>query len=249
MRLFRDQALEAHRARLQGEVVLAPPPVGQILSAGLVVTALLAGAALLSVDYARKETAPGFVAPSSGMARVVAPGAGVVAEVLIAEGETVRRGAPLVRLRHQHRDGSGTDPGAAADEALARRIDNVRARIAVANRAHAADTERAAIERTAILAERAALSARADEQEALRALAAVTLARRTALAERGVASDAARREAETALTAVRAAAAEIAQEAAVLEGRLAALDGVAAVAALTRDRTVAELEAEWLALT
>ncbi|MEL6338153.1 MAG: hypothetical protein AAFQ88_16155, partial [Pseudomonadota bacterium] len=157
--------------------------------------------------------------------------------------------APLVRLRHQHRDGSGTDPGAAADEALARRIDNVRARIAVANRAHAADTERAAIERTAILAERAALSARADEQEALRALAAVTLARRTALAERGVASDAARREAETALTAVRAAAAEIAQEVAVLEGRLAALDGAAAVAALTRDRTVAELEAEWLALT
>lgn len=52
-----------------------------------------------SASYARKETVPGWLAPQSGMIRVVARQGGIVSEVHVQEGQIVQAGTPIATLR------------------------------------------------------------------------------------------------------------------------------------------------------
>ena len=98
MKLFRDEAVEAKRRRLWGEVRLAQPPSLTIWTCvvGLICVAVFA--ALILGRYTRKETVQGFLAPEAGIVQVRAVQAGRIARVLVSEGDFVSEGTPLIEF-------------------------------------------------------------------------------------------------------------------------------------------------------
>lgn len=94
--LFRKQALEHKYQSLQGVVLVLPR-----LSHNLMVAALLLWVALLSLwlscsSYARKETVIGWLDPPEGVIKIYPEGTGVITQLLVAEGEVVAKGQPLL---------------------------------------------------------------------------------------------------------------------------------------------------------
>ena len=97
--LFRADAVNHQTSRLAGDVVLASSVSSKVMTALLVV--ILGGAAVFAstASYARKETVTGWLAPESGLIRLVAQRGGVLEEILVVEGDSVQPGTPIARIR------------------------------------------------------------------------------------------------------------------------------------------------------
>jgi membrane fusion protein len=121
--LFRQEAIDAQREKLLGEVSLARPV--PLWAFTLVALAFAAGLVAFSVwgEYARRERVDGFLALDAGAARLLAPDAGVVAELLAKEGDEVAAGQPLIRLSFER----GTASGASSADLVQREITERRA--------------------------------------------------------------------------------------------------------------------------
>ncbi|MCU0770085.1 MAG: HlyD family efflux transporter periplasmic adaptor subunit [Burkholderiaceae bacterium] len=116
--LFRQEAIDAQREKLLGEVSLARPVPLWIFTA--LALAFAASLVAFSVwgEYARRERVDGFLALDSGAARILAPEPGIVAELLAREGEEVEAGQPLIRLSFER----GTASGVTSSELVQREI-------------------------------------------------------------------------------------------------------------------------------
>lgn len=180
--LFRREAIERTRRRLDGEVLLAVPLPSRIF--GLLAAAVVVGAFLFaaSATYARKETVQGWITPPGGLIRVQARQAGVAADV--AEPGAVRSGAILVRAVSSVDIGGGTaadliGAGITAEaEADARQLT---ARLQTLE----AETDRAANSLEIGQRELAALERRLELQEEQLRLARGVVEQSRSLAERG----------------------------------------------------------------
>lgn len=87
--LFRQQAIDAQREKLLGELALARPlPLWVFTLLALAVVAALV-AFVLWGEYARRERVEGFLALDEGAARLLAPEAVTVVAVLAREGAEV----------------------------------------------------------------------------------------------------------------------------------------------------------------
>jgi membrane fusion protein len=83
---------------------------------------LMAGsvlALLFFVDYTRKARIPGWLVPQHGLARIVTPQPGVVTQVFVHEGMTVRTGEPLLVLSTELRSEAR---GAMQEEVVSRLV-------------------------------------------------------------------------------------------------------------------------------
>lgn len=98
MKLFREEAIEAKRRRLWGEVRLAQPPSSIIWTIILTAICVAVFAALILGRYTRKETVQGFLAPEAGIVQVRAVQSGRIKNILVREGEAVAEGAPLIEF-------------------------------------------------------------------------------------------------------------------------------------------------------
>ena len=99
MSLFRPEAVDFQSERFKsGGVLPGPPPTAALTSLLVILLAALLGF-LATCDYARKETAVGFLSPTLGVARVLPPRAGLVVGVHVAEGQEVAAGAPLITVQ------------------------------------------------------------------------------------------------------------------------------------------------------
>lgn len=99
MQLFRKQALDAQNYRLYGDV-LAKPGLSHGLLGIFLITWFFAGAFWLgNSTYAKRETVQGWLQPDTGITRVTAPPNAMIEQVLVAEGESVSTGQPLLVLR------------------------------------------------------------------------------------------------------------------------------------------------------
>src|SRR5512134_2385270 len=117
-RLFRQEAIDAQREKLLGEVSLARPvPLAAFTGVALLFAALLVSFSVWG-EYSRRERVDGFLALDSGAARLLAPGAGTITEILAREGEEVQAGQPLIRLSYER----GTVSGATSGELVQREI-------------------------------------------------------------------------------------------------------------------------------
>jgi membrane fusion protein len=95
--LFRAEARFAATSRFGYPV--RPLGVGTVALTAFF-TALLACLILFLTfgRYARKETVPGVIQPAQGSAAVTMLSSGVIAEVMVTEGQTVAEGAPILRF-------------------------------------------------------------------------------------------------------------------------------------------------------
>ncbi|MEE4299727.1 MAG: HlyD family efflux transporter periplasmic adaptor subunit [Pseudomonadales bacterium] len=234
--------MAASRRRLWGDLLLTQPPgTGAVLALvlGLVIAA---GALLCFGEFTRTVRVSGYLVPDGGVLGVRAPLPGLVAEVLVAEGDLVAEGQPLVRIV----DPRALDQGPEAGEAALDAIDAQLARIASLRATEAArlERERSADEGAFERARRreAALRAQQAALDAQLELADRTAARLARLARAGHVTrqqlEAAERERLT-----------LARERAALEDGLLVLDGEAAMAAARladwsdrRRRRLAELD-------
>lgn len=96
--LFRPEAIEHQRRRLWGEVVIVQPVSHGVMTAALTLFAGVGLTYLVTGTYARTDTVAGYVAPTGGLAQVYASKGGIVARVLVHEGDVVGKDQPLVEL-------------------------------------------------------------------------------------------------------------------------------------------------------
>ena len=108
--LFRQEAVDFQRARQQwGDVAALQPLSTKILTwflagvvAALIVFALFAG-------YVRKETAIGYLTPTSGTAKIFAPRNGTIRQVHVEDGAAVQEGQPLLTIDTDQIASDGSD--------------------------------------------------------------------------------------------------------------------------------------------
>jgi membrane fusion protein len=96
--LFRQQALDGARHKLHGDILLARPVSFSALTSLFAVVAICIVAFFAFFGYTRKAQVVGVVAPSTGVARVVAGQAGTIVERRVEEGQNVQAGAVLFVL-------------------------------------------------------------------------------------------------------------------------------------------------------
>ena len=119
-RLFRPEAIAFQRDTLSSGAPLPVPPSASALTWLLLALVSTALGVLASGSYARKESAPGFLAPTIGVAKVVPPRVGLVVAVAVSEGELVEAGAPLLTVQVGQTDDSGSDVDSSVLQSLAR---------------------------------------------------------------------------------------------------------------------------------
>src|SRR6185295_9314634 len=96
--LFRPEVLAAQRTQWLGTVLLAPRLSHRLFALGGVLAAVAIAALFFFGGYTRTARVSGWLVPTEGVARVVAPQAGVVTALHVAEGARVRAGERLVTL-------------------------------------------------------------------------------------------------------------------------------------------------------
>src|SRR5690348_14663587 len=87
--LFREEVLRHQSQAAIGETMRIVPISYAAFTAFLVGIIALALTYAAFAGYSRKETVEGFITPSRGVVRVVAPRVGAITEVLVKEGELV----------------------------------------------------------------------------------------------------------------------------------------------------------------
>ena len=105
--LFRLEAIEFQRRRAWAGAVTAQPIATWLLTGFFATAIVVAGIFLTLGTYSRKETVPGYLTPVSGVAKVLPPSTGVVAELYVADGDTVHAGQRLLMVRSERRGAQG----------------------------------------------------------------------------------------------------------------------------------------------
>ena len=115
--LFRPEAVAHARGRLSGEVVLAAPLPLRVF--GLLLAAVVFAALVFAgwATYARKASVSGWLVPDLGFIRATSPAAGLVASILVKEGELVEQGQQLAEIKVAS-DIAGGNVGEAISRAL-----------------------------------------------------------------------------------------------------------------------------------
>lgn len=118
--LFRPEAVAFQRDTLAASAALPVPPSAAALTWLLVLLAGIAIVLLATGSYARKETAPGFLSPTIGVAKVLPPRAGLIVAVNVREGDLVAAGAALLTVKVGQSDDTGSDVDRSVLQSLAR---------------------------------------------------------------------------------------------------------------------------------
>lgn len=98
---FRSEVLRHRADRLHGGVSLATPLAWQAICILLFVTLAITIAFLAMATYSRVETVAGTITLDKGVASIVPSRTGVISEVDVVEGQRVRAGQALVRVRSE----------------------------------------------------------------------------------------------------------------------------------------------------
>jgi membrane fusion protein len=107
-KLFRDEAIEAMRDKLLGDVIAVRPAQFWIITtlAVFCTASLIAFAAW--AEYARRERVEGFLELDEGVAKILAPDPGTVAELFIREGAEVQANEIVAKITIERSTESGT---------------------------------------------------------------------------------------------------------------------------------------------
>ncbi len=109
--LFREEAVAQQLDRLHGDVLLLPSVRISVVAGFLIFIVTAAVILLFTMSYSRKETVVGWLEPNEGVVRIYPEGEGIIAETLVANGDFVEKGQPLVKISNEltMADGVGLD--------------------------------------------------------------------------------------------------------------------------------------------
>jgi membrane fusion protein len=126
-KLFRQEAIEAQREKLLGEVSVARPvPAWVYTVLALAFAAMIVGFMFWG-EYTRRERVEGFLALDAGAAPILAPEAGTLVELMVREGDTVAAGSPIARLSLERGTASGATSAELIQRELSMRVANLEA--------------------------------------------------------------------------------------------------------------------------
>jgi membrane fusion protein len=127
--LFRQQALDHATSSGLGRPVKMYPISWMVLAGALLLMVALFAAFLVTGSYARKETVAGIVRSVGGEVRVVASTPGTVSQLNAREGQTVRRGEPLLAITTARTGINGRPVDALALESIEHEIASLISRL------------------------------------------------------------------------------------------------------------------------
>jgi len=195
--LFRTEVLAARRGLWLGEVSLAQPLRWRWLAMTACTAVLLVAVFLAGATYTRRSTVTGNLVPALGLATVLAPAAGVVSELHVAEGQHVEAGQMLA-LVEVPRVAVGGPLSPQVDDGLRGRREGLQAAHAGELRTIHAQADGLAAQLAAARAELAQLEAEIGTREQQRRLDDETLARMRELRARQYISELQLRQQESA---------------------------------------------------
>ncbi|MEL6237745.1 MAG: HlyD family efflux transporter periplasmic adaptor subunit [Pseudomonadota bacterium] len=121
MSLFRTEVIESTSNGLHGEVVFSQPLSTKLMAAALFAVIAGFGTWVTLGTYARVETVPGILVTEATTAKVIAQQPGIVAELMVREGDLVERGARMLVIDSDRQVASGGDVAGRSLGALAAR--------------------------------------------------------------------------------------------------------------------------------
>lgn len=107
--LFRAEAMQSNRPKLQGEVVLRSSWVAWFLCALVLVFVIGIFALIFKGEYTRRVGVQGYLIPTAGVLRIHSMQAGRAVKVHVREGEQVKAGQALVTVTDERNDALGKD--------------------------------------------------------------------------------------------------------------------------------------------
>jgi len=105
--LFRQEAIDAQREKLLGELSTARPVPLWIFTLLAVAFAVVFAVFAFVGEYTRRERVEGFLVGDAGAARIFSSDPGVVTELLVKEGDEVEKDSPIARLKLEHSQSGG----------------------------------------------------------------------------------------------------------------------------------------------
>lgn len=97
--LFRQEAIEARRVRLDGEILLVQPFRSHAAATLLFAAVAFMGIWIALGSYARTESAKGMLVTDSGTTKMMGLRPGVITGLAVVEGQHVRKGQPLATVQ------------------------------------------------------------------------------------------------------------------------------------------------------
>lgn len=119
--LFRKEVLDARHNQWLGGISFAQPLRGWLLGGFMFLVAVGVLLFLLFGEYTRRSPVAGQLVPGAGLVTVMAPSAGVVEQLLIEEGGSVKQHQPLAVVTVPRALASGVDVATALEEVLRQR--------------------------------------------------------------------------------------------------------------------------------
>ena len=132
-KLFRDEVFEARKQRLFGEVVLTQPLSTRVMVLALIAIIGIAGVWVTQGTYARIETVQGILVTDIPTAKVYAPQAGIVSELVVKDGDLVKKGDKIAIIRLDRKGENGIDIATRGAAAIDARLGFGKEQIALSN--------------------------------------------------------------------------------------------------------------------
>ncbi|NQZ25762.1 MAG: HlyD family efflux transporter periplasmic adaptor subunit [Colwellia sp.] len=97
--LFRQEVIENKNHRLEGKISLVQPPIFKSLTLLLLIIVVISLVFLSYGSYSRKERVSGVLQPDLGLVKLMAPQSGVLVELFVSEGQSVKQGQSILRIK------------------------------------------------------------------------------------------------------------------------------------------------------
>ena len=96
--LFRQEVIDNKKYRLEGAISLVNPPTFKYITLLILLMTIISLVFLSQGSYTRKEKVEGVLQPNTGVTKLAAPQSGIIVDLMVREGQIVKKNQPLLRI-------------------------------------------------------------------------------------------------------------------------------------------------------